>query len=91
MRLGLKWSASPADHAFDQILHGNIIGTLTGGIAHDFNNILAALIGYVDLGSQILAFGRQHEQKKSPIFVLKPMIKSDIPGIMRKVLDEGES
>ena len=26
------------------------IGTLAGGIAHDFNNILAAIIGYVELG-----------------------------------------
>jgi signal transduction histidine kinase/ActR/RegA family two-component response regulator len=26
------------------------IGTLAGGIAHDFNNILAAIVGYIELG-----------------------------------------
>lgn len=26
------------------------VGTLAGGIAHDFNNILAAILGYVELG-----------------------------------------
>ncbi len=26
------------------------VGTLAGGIAHDFNNILAAIIGYSELG-----------------------------------------
>ncbi len=30
------------------------IGTLAGGIAHDFNNILQAIVGYADLGHDIL-------------------------------------
>ena len=33
-----------------QAMKMEAIGTLAGGIAHDFNNILAAIIGYTELG-----------------------------------------
>ncbi len=29
------------------------VGRLTGGIAHDFNNVLAAMMGYLEIGSRI--------------------------------------
>lgn len=36
------------------------VGTLAGGIAHDFNNILAAIMGYTEIGLAVAAEGKSN-------------------------------
>ena len=43
------------------------LGTLSGGIAHDFNNILAAILGYAELGLMDVSRGLSNKERLEQI------------------------
>ncbi len=58
------------------------IGTLAGGIAHDFNNILAAILGFAELGLEEAPKGSSLERKLR--YILNSSIRGR--GLVKQIL-----